>query len=147
MRALLSWVLSVLGLAAIPGAASTTKIRALSVPGEFEVQASGTAVRLATALSVQKKTPAGWVVVQTNLTLIERCERDPPPACVDLKAGATIHPVRWTGWSCSGQCPGHCKKNVYRGPGTFRIVGTSCDKTVEIDGESFDLPPSGAAEH
>jgi hypothetical protein len=107
---------------------------------------SGSPISLTTQLFVEKQTGSGWITVASNLTLAEECPAGALPMCTGLNAGATLRPVRWTGFSCSGQCAGHCKKNVYLGPGTFRLTALTCDRTVSFHSAPFHLPPSPAKE-
>lgn len=75
---------------------------------------------------------------EKGMRLVEHCE-DKPGTCVDLAAHATLHPVRWSGMSCSAQCNGTCRANAFLG-GRFRWVVSLCDGG-EVAGPVFDLPP------
>lgn len=116
------------------------QIENLSLPGAFEIRATDSPVFLSAHAIIEKSTQSGWVRVASNVLLGEVCARNPSPECISLAAGASLRPVRWTGFSCSAQCNRQCKKNVYRGPGTFRLTIFSCDKTVRFHGPPFKLP-------
>ncbi len=114
----------------------------LAQAGAFELEATDAPVSLSMHAAVEKQTATGWVTVADNLLLAAACHTGEPPQCVELAAGGKLRPVRWTGWSCSGQCNHHCKKNVYAGPGTFRLTVFSCDRSSSTHGPSFQLPAS-----
>jgi hypothetical protein len=116
------------------------QIENLTQPGAFEIQAAGSPISLSTRAVIEKYTPSGWVPIADNFLLGEACPSGAPPDCITLAAGAKLRPVRWTGFSCSGQCNHHCKKNVYRGPGTFRLTIFSCDNKTRFHGPAFKLP-------
>jgi len=124
----------------IGAAPPRVEIQNLAQPGSFEIQAAGGAVSLAAEAHVEKQTPGGWVTVATNFLLLEKCPDGDPPRCVDLAPGARLHPVRWTGFSCSGQCNQQCKKNVYEGPGSFRLIVFRCDRAERFQSAPFQLP-------
>ena len=118
--------------------------------GRFEIRnaSSGTS-RLRTAASIERKTDAGWqpltLDLGTGYRLVEECPRREGQldTCVDVGAGATLVPVRWSGMGCSAQCNMTCRANPFEGPGTFRLVLHSCDGR-EIDGAPFDLPDAAS---
>lgn len=114
--------------------------------GRFEIRSasSGTS-RLRTVATIERKTDGGWqplaLDLGTGYRLVEECPRREGQldGCVDVGAGATLVPVRWSGMGCSAQCNMTCRANPFEGPGTFRLVVRSCDGR-EIDGAPFDLP-------
>jgi hypothetical protein len=131
--------LALLALAGAPRA--QVAVENLDQPGAVSIQAVESPVDLAMQATVEKKTATAWVTVARNFSLGEQCPVPEHPDCIHLNAGATIRPVRWTGFTCSGQCTGHCKKNVYLGPGVFRLTVFSCDRTASFHSAAFHLAP------
>lgn len=124
------------------GATEPTRVEIanLAPAGAFEIQATGSALSLATQAHLEKRTASGWAVVSTDFMLVEKCPDIAPPKCISVLPDVPIRPVRWSGYSCSGQCNDQCKKNVYPGPGTFRLTIFSCDRT-----ETFQaISPAGS---
>jgi hypothetical protein len=116
------------------------EIRNLEHAGAFEIQVNGSTVSLATQAHMEKRTDAGWVTVSTSLIILDECPAAAPPSCINVRADAPLRPVPWTGYSCSGQCNDECKKNVYLGPGTFRLTVFSCDHRETFHSPPFHLP-------
>ena len=101
------------------------QVRNLEKPGAFAIEGG---VSLRNRAAIEQQTKAGWRPVFEEFYLTEDCAAVARlPACVTLKPGETLRPVRWTGFTCQGQCPRSCKKNIYRPPGTFRLTLTTCD--------------------
>jgi len=78
--------------------------------------------------------------VASNLILAEACPAGDPPKCIERAAGSKLRPAPWNGYSCSGQCNVHCKKNVYLGSGPFRLTVLSCDRKARFHSATFHLP-------
>jgi len=86
---------------------------------------------------IEQQTARGWEPVFEEFRLVEDCGAVATlPACVTLAPGASLKPVPWTGYTCRGQCPRPCKGNVYRPPGTFRLVLPLCG-SGEVTGPPF----------
>jgi hypothetical protein len=114
-------------------------------PGEIEVT-SDSGARVATATRAERHDPSGaWVPMDLDLggglRLVESCSVA-PTECTTLAPHVPIRAVPWSGMSCSSQCNPNCDKNVWRGPGEFRFVVTSCagDPKAEVVGPTFALP-------
>lgn len=120
--------------------------------GRFRVENGGASVtRLRSAAAIERRTDAGWREVPIDLhhgyRLVERCPpaAEPVATCVPLAPREELDPARWTGLDCSGQCNDACRANSYEGPGTFRLVVTSCDG-ARVEGLPFEMPsPRGPA--
>lgn len=124
-------------LCGCPAWAAVT-VENLAQPGAFEIRGVDAPTSLSMDGVIEKATPSGWVVV-AQVSLGERCLEDSRPQCRDLAPGAVLRPVRWSGFSCSGQCGIHCKQNIYLGPGTFRVRVTDCDHANPVYGPPFQL--------
>lgn len=112
-------------------------------PGELEI-VSSTGVKLAGVARIERKVDTGWAPLAEldggkGYRLVERCQGADPPACVDLRPSSAIHPVPFRGFGCSSQCNDACRANVWEGPGTFRMVVSTCDG-VSVAGPPFQLP-------
>ena len=115
---------------------ATAQVRNLEKPGAFAIEGG---VSLQSRGAIEQQTKAGWRPVFEEFYLTEDCAAVARlPACVTLKPGETLRPVRWTGFTCKGQCPRPCKKNIYRPPGTFRLTLTMCDGT-HLSGAPFHM--------
>ncbi len=115
-------------------------------PGEIEV-ASPSGSKVSTKTRVEQKDATGsWTPLEqldlgNGYRLVSACDA-PSNDCATLSA-SPLRPVLWQGFSCSSQCNSSCDKNVWEGPGTFRIVVLPCagdSKATEIAGPAFDLP-------
>jgi hypothetical protein len=111
-------------------------------PGEVEIVASST-LELDARLDVEQQVKDGhWEPLLGldlgSMKLVESCSQK-VGACVTLEAKRVLHPVPWSGMSCSSQCNGNCDKNVHRG-GTHRFVVTTCDGKERFEGPAFELP-------
>jgi hypothetical protein len=112
------------------------QVRNLEKPGAFAIEGG---LSLQSRGAIEQQTKAGWRPVFEEFYLTEDCAAVARlPACVTLKPGETLRPVRWTGFTCKGQCPRPCKKNIYRPPGTFRLTLTMCDGT-QLSGAPFHM--------
>lgn len=124
----------------LSGQNGSVVVRPLADPGSFEIRNSGAEIELASAVEVEQLQDGEWRHPRTKLTLAESCPKAAMASCVTLARDAVLHPVAWTGFSCSSQCETRCKKNVYLGPGTFRFVVLSCDRKRRFESDSFRLP-------
>jgi len=116
-------------------------IKTLAAPGAFELRNEGSAeVSLLRSLAVEKKSGEKWEPAPVTLQLIESCAEKPASECITLAPRAVFRPVPWNGYSCGGQCPEPCRANVYLGPGTFRVVATTCDRKHHFPSPAFTLP-------
>ena len=128
---------------ASPGmAAESVVIRNLEKPGAFEIENTGGSIELEWQASIERKTGERWEPLPANikLNLIEQCGTAMKGRCLSLPAGGKIRPVPWTGFACLVQCPRSCRSNSYLGPGTFRVVVSSCDSGQKFRGPEFQLP-------
>jgi hypothetical protein len=118
-------------------------------PGTFEIaNTAGHAVSLAVLAHIERKdSQSGAETEVTGLDLgrgyrlVERCDEAVGGAeakCVALAAGASLWPVPWSGLSCSAQCNGSCRSNVWYGHGTFRLAIATCDGAA-VRGPLYDL--------
>jgi hypothetical protein len=120
---------------------AAAEIRNLPQPGAFAIDASPSGASFAKQGRIEQQTPRGWEPVFEEFRLIEDCGAVATlPACVTLVPGASLRPVPWTGYTCRGQCPRPCKGNVYRPPGTFRLVLPLCGGG-EVTGPPFHMGP------
>ncbi|MFL5052228.1 MAG: hypothetical protein ACJ8D4_19145 [Xanthobacteraceae bacterium] len=118
-------LVAALSLAVLQAAAA--EIRNLAQPGAFAIDASPSGASFAKQGRIEQQTARGWEPVFEEFRLVEDCGAVATlPACVTLAPGASLRPVPWTGYTCRGQCPRPCKGNVYRPPGTFRLVLPLC---------------------
>jgi hypothetical protein len=130
----------VLSLAAGSQAAAA-EIRNLAQPGAFAIEASPSGASFAKLGRIEQHTAAGWKPVFREFRLVADCDALATlPACVTLAPGAVLKPVPWTGYTCAGQCPRPCKRNIYRPPGTFRLVLPLCGGG-EVTGPPFHMGP------
>ena len=111
----------------------------LPSPGTFSIRASGAPLQLSNKAFIEIQRSRRWVRT-ADVSLDEHCGASPAPQCMSLKAGATIRPVRWDGFLCSGQCGQSCKANPYAGPGVARLTVISCTQAVQYHGPPFILP-------
>lgn len=114
--------------------------------GRFAIENGGDApARVKLAAAIERKTDTGWtplyIDVRDGYRLVEECPRREAQldACVDVAAHGELDPARWTGFNCSGQCNMICRANAYEGPGTFRLVVSTCDG-ARVEGLPFDMP-------
>ena len=115
-------------------------------PGEIEVTAAG-GTKVSTKTRVERKDESGsWTPLEqldlgNGFRLVSAC--DAPAADCTTLSTTPLLPVPWKGYSCSSQCNGNCDKNIWEGPGTFRVVVLPCAgdaKSTEILGPPFALP-------
>ena len=127
----------------VAGASSASaQVRNLETPGAFAIE-GGAGLSLRSRAAIEQQTKTGWRPVFEEFYLTQDCAAVARlPACVTLKSGETLRPVRWTGFTCQGQCPRSCKKNIYRPPGTFRLTLTTCDGT-QLSGAPFHMGADG----
>jgi hypothetical protein len=123
--------------------AATAQVRNLDKPGAFAIDGGPSGIALERRGRIEQQTAAGWRPVFAEFYLVENCAAIATlPACVSLAPGETLRPVRWTGFTCSGQCPRDCKRNIYRPPGTFRLTLTVCNGT-QLSSAPFHMGPDG----
>jgi hypothetical protein len=132
-------------LAASPAALSTdaaepVRVRNLPEAGALQIENSGPAVRLNREIHIEQLEKGQWQQRSPIIHLAESCTEPATAGCVDVKQGETITPVKWSGFTCRAQCPTKCKKNAYLGPGEFRFVVSTCDKSTKFYSEVFSLP-------
>jgi hypothetical protein len=122
--------------------AESVVVRNLEHPGAVTIENHGGSVKLSRKVVIERKRGAEWIESPASFEIVEHCGVPTPPAsCVDLNSNATVEPVPWTGYTCSGQCPRSCRSNHYAGPGIFRFVVLSCDHNERFTGPEFSLPP------
>ena len=106
--------------------------------GEFRVVNHGAAIRLRSAVEVQRREKDKWVDAHVaNLHLTASCAGTVPD-CVTLAAGATLQPVPWTGSFCASQCTVNCNLDGTAPSGTYRFAVTSCDRKFRFYSDSFE---------
>lgn len=115
--------------------AAAVEVKNLDKPGAFEVRTNGIAV--ASRGEIEELVGQKWIVA-VPYRLFEKCPEKLSQSCITGKD--KILPVPWTGYSCSSQCEVPCKKNVYRGPGEFRLVVFSCDRKRRFESPVFKMP-------
>ncbi|WP_420140122.1 hypothetical protein [Sphingomonas sp.] len=108
-------------------------------PGSVEIRA-GRPTDLAPVLIIERQRPDGSFEVVQNLDLgslhlVKSCDQ-PIKRCVQINS--RLHPVSWSGMSCTAQCQKICDKNT-RLHGRFRFVVFSCDRKKRYEGASFSL--------
>lgn len=118
-------------------------VRNGSKPGEVEIVARAK-VDLDARLFVEQQLKDGkWEPVRgldlDSMKLVESCA-EKIGACISLEANRILHPVRWSGMSCSSQCNGSCDKNFHRAGMPHRFVVTACDGKQRFEGPPFELP-------
>ena len=115
------------------------EVRNLAQPGAFAIESSSpSGASFERQGRIEQQTSAGWETVFDEFYLVKNCGAVATlPACVTLAPGAVLRPVPWTGYTCYGQCPRPCKGNVYRPPGTFRLVLTACGEGARVVGAPF----------
>jgi hypothetical protein len=114
------------------------EIRNLAQPGAFAIEASPAGASFVRQGRIEQQTAVGWKPVFREFRPVEDCDAITLPACVTLAPGAVLKPVPWTGYTCAGQCPRPCKRNIYRPPGTFRLVLPLCGGG-EVTGPPFPM--------
>ncbi|MGC2658988.1 MAG: hypothetical protein WA324_13600 [Bryobacteraceae bacterium] len=123
-------------------AASSIVIRSLGTPGAIEIANEGDSeMAIRGSLIVERKRDGHWIQTPVVFQAVEACDGNDAPHCVHLAAGAHIHPVPWNGYTCSGQCTRSCRSNHYNGPGEFRFVVQSCDRSHRYVSDSFEIGP------
>jgi hypothetical protein len=126
-------------LVASAASAQTVDIELPGKFGEFRVVNRGTAIRLNSAVKVQRKVGSGWEDAEvSNLYLIPACQANAVPGCVSLAAKASLQPVAWRGNYCSAQCMSNCNLDGPVPPGTYRYVVTSCDHKHQFVSAAFE---------
>lgn len=139
MRAQVRMIAAVAGALAATPAMAGVVIEDLATPGLFAIHVGQAPVELSDHAIIEIQTAGRWIKA-ADVSLGERCTASAKFTCASIRAGATIHPVRWDGLLCSGLCGGQCKANPYAGPGVARLTVTDCRHTVEFHGAPFTLP-------
>jgi hypothetical protein len=110
-------------------------------PGAFSLRNEGSrGEELARDVAVERRNGELWERMNAPVELIQSCDQARGASCMTLPAGATWRPIGWNGFSCGPQCPSSCRANIYLGPGTYRFVVNSCDRTRQFTGPPFELP-------
>jgi hypothetical protein len=118
--------------------AASAEVRNLTQPGAFAIEASPSGASFQRQGRIEQQTASGWETVFDEFYLVSNCSAVATvPACVTLAPGTVLRPVPWNGYTCYGQCPRPCKGNVYRPPGTFRLVLTACGEGAGQAGPPF----------
>lgn len=94
------------------------------------------------AITVQRRTAAGWVPIETEFNAVAICTRRPGVEPVSIPASGTLAVQRWRGFTCGGQCQGTCRRNIYHGAGPFRFVVTMLPNRRQVTSASFTMPAS-----
>lgn len=133
------------GPARVPEASAVGGVAITNLgPGRFEIE-TGTPTRLATVATIEKQLASGSWSAFSNLDLgmgyrlVEACG-EAAPSCVDLAPGRPLHPVPFSGLSCSSQCNPSCDKNVWIGPGWFRLVVDGCEPGAAASNRAVGMP-------
>ena len=118
--------------------------------GEFQIEALQPVGVALVATLERRSDDGGWAPIEgldlgKGYRLVETCADTAAPSCVSLASGKALFPVPWQGFSCSSQCNGTCRANVWEGEGTFRLVVRSCDGATQTTGPAFALPASETA--
>ena len=109
-------------------------------PGGLRISNSGPAIALTSKVTVERLRDGKWIVTPVRFELIDRCTNTETPKCRELGAGDSFVPLRWNGYTCSGQCNRSCRSNHYAGPGEFRFVVAACDGKARFIGPEFTIP-------
>jgi hypothetical protein len=121
--------------------AASAELRNLPEPGAFEITASPPGASFERQGRIEQLTSSGWETVFDGYYLVNDCGAIATlPACVTLAPGSVLRTVPWTGYTCDGQCPRPCTGNVYRPPGSFRLVVTQCGG-ANAAGAPFSMGP------
>ena len=122
---------------------AVAQVHNLERPGAFVIEGAPSGISLEKRGRIEQQTADGWRPVFEEFYLGEHCSAIATlPQCVALAPGEALRPVRWTGFTCSGQCPRPCKRNIYRPPGTFRLTLTKCTG-AQVSSEPFYMGPEG----
>ncbi|HWB76393.1 MAG TPA: hypothetical protein VG755_15590 [Nannocystaceae bacterium] len=114
------------------------------LPGRFALS-SAHGIGLDTDATIERRGDDGqWSAMPgldlgAGFRLRDGCTRE-PDACVQLDPAKSLVPVPWSGMSCSSQCNQSCNKNVFVGPGEFRLTVRTCDGGAVASGPAFTLP-------
>jgi hypothetical protein len=111
--------------------------------GSFEIENRGRDIDLSLAVTVQQFYRNEWKDRLNNVKLVEQCGVLPKDNHIVLLHGQSLRPVPWTGFSCSAQCSGDCRANMYMGPDTFRFAVTEMNGKRRFYSPAFLLPAEG----
>jgi len=111
-------------------------------PGMLVIANHGDAeIQLMSAIQIEQKAGDQWRPIDAEFKMVADCaDAAKVTKCVRLGSGASIIVVRWTGFSCSGQCNQSCRANTKCPPGTYRFVVTSCADNATYPSDPFVLP-------
>ena len=116
-------------------------IRNLESPGSLVIENEGPTVSLYSQMLLQSMQDGKWQdEAWLELVIREACDWQQKPGCLELQHGAKLHPVSWNGLSCGGQCAMPCRGNSFMGPGQFRFVVSTCDRSHKFYGPVFSMP-------
>lgn len=117
-------------------------------PGSLRISNVGPdAVTVERSIIVEYSSGGGWRPLRTEFNVVSTCSRRAPDAAVVISRAVSLNLVPWRGYSCSGQCQGACRANIYFGPGPFRFVLTVLPDRHRVAGPPFTMParPPGVA--
>ncbi len=138
MKALVA-AIALAALGGQPLARQAVEVRLTGSFGAVTLINNGPAVRLRSALKVERETSGQWKDTGVaNLRLVTRCTHHPVPACTSLAAGARFEPAPWTGRYCSSQCPVACDLDSPVPPGTYRFSVITCDGRRHFESPPFE---------
>jgi hypothetical protein len=128
------------GVGLVCGDTTGVVVRNGEKPGAVIIENHGPPLALASKALVERKRGAEWIASPVLFDLVRACVAGKVPDSIDLPSGATLKPVPWTGYTCSGQCPRSCRSNHYAGEGIFRFVFFRADHSERFTGPEFALP-------
>ena len=112
------------------------------------ILASDDGVRLESFLTIERRTPEGWVVDHdgADFPLVTSCSPQKIERCTTLAPGATLKPAPWVQSGSNLQCEDRCAPiddpdfDCYPiRPAVFRFVARECDGPRVFASEPFDL--------
>jgi hypothetical protein len=101
---------------------------------------SDRAVRLSTAVGIERKTPAGWKAIEAEPLLLRFCCDTAPQKCLTLVPGAEYLPPAWQMSHINVQCAVHPGPQVE--PGKYRLFVDGCQKAFRIYSQPFVIEAS-----
>lgn len=108
-------------------------------PGELDVEG---AASLTTEMRVEKREGTEpWTALEQAdpFRLRATCEGT-PAACTELRAGATLHVVKWSGLLSSSQCGLGVRGTSGHPAATIRFVASTCEHGARFESPSFEVP-------
>lgn len=105
------------------------------------VNTSAAPITIARAIEVEAYWGGSWKTQRTEFNAVAICRSGTTAATVQLSPGQVLTVVPWRGYSCSGQCQGSCRHNIYVGGGDapFRFVVTQIPGGRRV-GPVFTMP-------